>query len=81
MSRKSKKINSICFDLDNEKKKNFFEKTKNAELLQNRNSLFLHHVFSVKNKSLLNDYIKRNKSQISSNSEFSISFKDQNKSI
>ena len=81
MSRKSQKLNSINFDLDNEKKKFFFEKTKNAEIFQNGNSLFLHHIFSIKNKSLLNDYMKRNKSQISSNSELSLSFKNQNKSM
>ena len=55
---------SICFNFENDYQKNFFDKAKKSDIIRNNNSIFLRKILSVKNQSLLEETLKKSKSQI-----------------
>ena len=55
---------SICFNFENDEQKNFFDKAKKCDIINNNNSVFLRKILSVKNPSLLEETLKESKSQI-----------------
>ena len=70
---------SICFNFEkNGNKQIFFDKAKKSDIIRNNNSIFLHKILSVKNQSLLEYTLKKNKSEILNNFESSIKIKKEN---